>query len=86
MCKKIDIKETFNSDKDQEKEHKKQAMANILVNFVMVLKTVKESSNIKMVILMKANGKRIASAEKVLILKLFGLIINNYKINMLEAF
>ena len=86
MCKKIDIKETFNSDKDQEKEYKKQAMANILVNFVMVLKMVKELSNIKMVILMKVNGKQIASAEKVLILKLFGLIINNYKINMSEAF
>ena len=61
-------------------------MANILVNFVMVLKMVKELSNIKMVILMKVNGKQIASAEKVLILKLFGLIINNYKINISEAF
>ena len=86
MSKKIDMKETFNSDKDQEKEYKKQAMANILVNFVMVLKMAEESSNTKMVILMKVNGKQIASVEKVLILKLFGLTINNYKINMLEAF
>lgn len=81
LYKKIDMKETSNTDTKKEKESNIQNMANIRANGTKALNTAKEPSNTKRAIHIRDNGPTTANMVKVPIFNLSSLMAKKSLIN-----